>query len=165
MRVLGVDPGTLKMGWGIVSGNGHEISHEYSDTIVAPRATQTHHRLWAIFQELDRIVGAQSLDAVAVEATFVGTNPKTALVIAQARTVVTLVAGKNGVPYFEYSPAEIKRAVASDGRAEKEAVKLSICAILRVESDITYDQADALACAICHLNNAQQNALLARARE
>ena len=162
MRVLGIDPGTLTTGWGIVEGNGHELAYVASDRIRVTSKFPMHERLWIIFEEL-RPVALMGPDVIAVEATFVNPrNAQSALAIAQARAVVGMTAARAGIKYVEYSPAEVKRAVTADGRSEKSAVKLAVEAILRVPDTLSYDQADALAVAICHFNNAQQNALLAR---
>jgi len=161
LRVLGVDPGTLNTGWGIVEGSGHEIAYVTSDVIRVSNLYPMHERLWMIFQELRSI--PVLVDVIAVEATFVNPrNPKSALAIAQARAVVGMTAARAGLRYVEYSPAAVKRAVVSNGRAGKDAVRLAVEAILQVPGSLGYDEADALAVAICHFNNEQQNALLAR---
>ena len=162
MRVLGIDPGTVKMGWGLVDNEGGHVSFWTYGNFSAPRDTVST-LLAFLHRRLTGKVETFHPDVIAIEAGFVGRNQKTALVIGYARAICHLVAGQHGLPIREHTPTEVKRGVASLGKASKESVRLAVAAILGAqETDFTLDESDALAVAITHLNATAESNVMER---
>ncbi len=153
IRVLGVDPGSLRTGWGLVGGNPLEPSLIDCGVIRLPSRASFPDRLQRLLAELNEIVGRVSPTAAAVEAPFHGINPRTALQLAHARGVVLAVLGAGGVPVTEYAPATVKMAVTGSGRADKGQVRAMVERLLGRTAGRTglSDESDALAVALCHL--------------
>jgi crossover junction endodeoxyribonuclease RuvC len=151
MRILGIDCGTERTGYGLIESDGR------SHRIVAAGAIETDARhplptrLLAIAQGLRAVVQMHTPESAAVEEVFYAQNVKTALKLSHARGVVLLTMAEAGVPVGEYSPLEIKTSVVGYGRAEKQQVKLMVHSLLALESTIeSEDACDAIAVAICH---------------
>jgi crossover junction endodeoxyribonuclease RuvC len=151
MIILGVDPGTVCTGYGIVSFDGNTLSQITSGIINIPATKDMAPRLKIIYDELDRLIKLHNPDEFAIETAFYGKNVQSAMKIGYARGVALLAAIKNDIPAKEYSPREIKKSVVGKGAATKEQVQFMIFKLLAMESEkIKYDQSDALAAAICH---------------
>ena len=165
VRVLGIDPGTRVLGYGVVEGKGTQLQAlDYG--VIAPGGNMPlAERLLLIDRGLLGIFGEHRPEAVAVEGVFSHRNARSALVLGHARGVVLLNAARAGVPVFEYAPAMVKRAVGASGRAEKEQIVRLIRGYLGVATLHKADAADALALAICHLNRSRFSARLSAARE
>lgn len=150
MRVLGIDCGTERTGFGVIQSDG--VSHRMIASGVIRTNTKDAlcARLTTIAAELRTIIGEHRPDAVAVEEVFHSVNTKSALKLAHVRGVALLVAAESGVPVGEYSPMEVKMSVVGYGKAEKSQVQLMIRSILRLERNASEDASDALAVAICH---------------
>jgi len=152
MQVLGIDPGTATTGYGLVceSESGGIQIVDYG-IIATPKNTPPECRLLTIFEKTLELIALHSPDTAAVEKLFFQRNVTTALAVGQARGVVLLALAKNKIPIFEYTPMEVKLAVAGYGGADKKQVQLMVKAILKM-NDIPRpdDAADALAIAICH---------------
>lgn len=152
MRILGIDPGSRRTGFGIIERSGSRcLGVEYGTLNLG--AGDMHARLLSLHRRLDELIRRARVDALAVESVFQGRNPSSALKLGQARGVVLVVAGLNGVEIAEYAPAQVKQAVTSSGRAEKEQVQRMVQMILGLSSPPPQDAADALAVAICHANH------------
>ncbi len=161
MRVLGVDPGTLTSGYGIVVEEDHKLFHVASGGI-SPSAKQPFpNRLKKIYEELVRVIGQYRPHAVVVEDLFVSKNIKSALKLGHARGVAILAAMNAGLPVFEYSPLEVKQAVVGNGKAEKKQVQLMVKVLLDLPKvPHPADAADALAAAICHIHSSRLREIL-----
>ncbi len=150
MKVLGIDPGSHRTGWGVVASDGGRLVHVASG-VVHGRGETTTERLRAIADGLDEVLRAHAPDAVAVETVFHAENAQSALVLGQARGVALLCASRAGAEVFEYTAGQIKQAATGRGRAEKEQVQEMVRLILGLGADtMALDTSDALAAAICH---------------
>jgi len=161
MRVLGIDPGTLTSGYGIVAEEDHKLFHVVSGGI-SPSAKQPFpQRLKKIYEELVKIIAKHRPHVVVVEDIFVSKNIKSALKLGHARGVAVLAAMNAGLPVFEYSALEVKQAVVGNGKAEKKQVQLMVKALLDLQkAPHPADAADALAAAICHIHSSRLREIL-----
>ena len=151
MRILGVDPGTWVAGYGIIDASGDKTSLVACGALVAPANTGIPERLSYLYKQLCDIISRYQPEAVAVETPFVSENARTALAIGKAQAVALLAAANLGLPVYEYPPAQVKLAVASNGNASKEQVQEMVRLHLNLsEAPEPADAADALAVAICH---------------
>jgi crossover junction endodeoxyribonuclease RuvC len=151
IRVLGVDPGTTVTGWGVVELCGRDLLCAGSGVIRA-RGGRCE-RLQAIYQALCRVCVDFSPNIVALEKSFVADNVQTALRLGEARGVVMVAAAGASLDVVEYSPAEIKVAVAGSGRAAKVQVQAMVARLLGLTRTLPNDEADALGAAICHIHS------------
>lgn len=151
MRVLGIDPGTIVCGWGIVDSVGSKMKaaafgaiRVSSDRTFAERLVQIHHGLLEVIRE-------HKPEVAAVERLFVGKNVKSAMAVGEGRGIAVLSAALAELPVHEYTPAEVKKAVVGVGGAHKTQVQEMVRIILGMEAvPRPQDAADALAIAICH---------------
>lgn len=164
MKILGIDPGTIKMGWGLIYyHDGKFIEPTLCGVVSAPQEWRRSLRLHTIFRDLGLLVVDHDPDVIAVETPFVGRNPQTAIAIGQALAVVLLVAEAQHIRLAYYSPSEVKSAAAGYGGARKDQVAEFVKAILGLDSLVgTLDATDALAVAICHANRRDEAAILSR---
>jgi crossover junction endodeoxyribonuclease RuvC len=160
-RVLGVDPGTVALGWGIIEGRGQQVEHVASGVIRA-RGTRAE-RLAEICDVLSDICARFGPTALSLEQTFVGDNIQSAFRLGEARGAVMVAACRARLQVAEYSPAEIKVAVAGSGRATKAQMQTMVARLLGVPDALAADEADALGAAICHLQVGQFATLVAGA--
>jgi crossover junction endodeoxyribonuclease RuvC len=149
--VLGVDPGTVVAGWGVVEENGREVKH-VAGGAVRLRGSRAE-RLAKIYAELIEVCRRFEPAVVVVEKTFVGENVQSAFRLGEARGAVMVAAEHAGVTVTEYSPAEIKVAVTGSGRADKSQMKAMVERLLGLTRSTSSDEADALAAAICHIHS------------
>jgi crossover junction endodeoxyribonuclease RuvC len=147
--VLGIDPGTLRCGYGVVAKRGGRLVRLASGVIV-PGALPMAERLGHILDALTRLLALQQVDAVAVETAFCGRSARSALALGQARGVALAAAAVAGLPIHEYAPAEVKRAFTGSGRADKGQMVRTARALFGLEARLA-DEADAVAIAVCHL--------------
>jgi crossover junction endodeoxyribonuclease RuvC len=161
MRVLGIDPGTLTSGYGIVAEEDHKLFHVASGGI-SPSAKQPFpKRLKKIYEELVKVIDQYKPHVIVVEDLFVSKNIKSALKLGHARGVAILAAMNAGLPVFEYTPLEVKQAVVGNGKAEKKQVQLMVKALLELpKAPHPADAADALAAAICHIHSSRLREIL-----
>ncbi len=150
MRVLGVDPGTVAMGWGVVEEIERRLTY-VKGGVVRSRGPLAQ-RLARIYEETQQILSEFAPASVSLEKTFVGENVQSAFRLGEARGAILVAAAQAGVPVQEYSPAEIKVAVAGNGRAAKEQMQLMVGRLLGLKQAVASDEADALGAAICHLH-------------
>jgi crossover junction endodeoxyribonuclease RuvC len=165
MRVLGIDCGTERTGYGVIDSDGGSHTLVEAGVIRTKARDPLHTRLLAIAQELREVIRKHNPESAAVEEVFYAVNAKTALKLSHVRGVALLVIAEAGVELGEYSPAEIKMSVVGYGRAEKEQVQLMIRSLLHLDEVIaSQDASDALAAAICHAtHSASRRRLEARA--
>ncbi|MDP2704579.1 MAG: crossover junction endodeoxyribonuclease RuvC [bacterium] len=148
MVILGIDPGTTRIGYGLVEQRGSRFSHIASGLFLVPRGTLSE-RLVALEKGLDALLQKYRPQTAGVEKVFLHTNQKTAIEVAEARGVILLVLARRGVPLIELSPPEIKLAVGGDGRATKAGVARMVSHFLGESvSGKLDDVTDALAVAI-----------------
>jgi len=154
LTVLGIDPGTLTTGYGVVGvGPGPQPSVRF----LAAGCIRNHstrpmpERLHIIFEEINSVIRKYRPDEVAVETAFYGKNAQSALKLGQARGVALLAAVSRGLPLAEYSPREVKKAVVGNGNASKQQVQFMVTSMLGPgKIPPGFDTTDALAVAICH---------------
>ncbi len=151
MRILGIDPGTGILGFGIIEANKNKTQIVDAGVIRTPVKEDDSVRLQTIFDELTDIIMQTKPIVMAVEKLFFAQNITTAMTVAQARGVVLLCGKQSGLELFEYTPLQIKQALTGYGRAEKKQIQEMVRVILGLkEIPRPDDAADALACAICH---------------
>ena len=150
--ILGIDPGSLVTGWGLVEVESNQL-HCHSHGIIGTSAALTlAERLSQIYRGLHEIIEHYHPTAVSLEKVFFSRNVQSALKLGQARGVALLAASEHHIDVAEYSAAEIKVAVVGYGRATKEQVQKMVSALLCVRGVMRADAADALAAAICHIH-------------
>ncbi len=154
MRVLGIDCGTERTGFGVIESDGRR--HRLIDAgIIRTRPRDALPlRLRAIAEGLRKVIAEHSPECAAVEAVFHAANTKTALKLAHARGVALLAVAEAEIECVEYSPLEIKSSVVGYGRAEKRQVQMMVASILKLEETLAEDASDAVAAAICHATKA-----------
>jgi crossover junction endodeoxyribonuclease RuvC len=150
-KILGVDPGSVCTGFGIILADGDNIEYVDSGVISAPRGATRHERLKEIFTSLSRLLEEHSPTHFAIEEVFYSKNVKSALVLGEARGAAVLAASLAGVPVFDYSTRAIKLAVTGQGAAQKTQVNYMLSKLLNLsEAPESMDESDALAAAVCH---------------
>lgn len=150
MRVLGVDPGTVATGWGVIDEIDRRLVYVAGGVIRAHGPLP--QRLARVYEETKRILSEFTPAWVSLEKTFVGENVQSAFRLGEARGAILVAAAQAGVAVQEYSPAEIKVAIAGNGRAAKGQMQAMVERLLTLESHPATDEADALGAAICHLH-------------
>lgn len=166
MKVLGIDPGTITMGYGVIESQDDEIALIDCGALVVAERSPIGERLSYLYNELLKIISRHQPDVVAVEQPFVAKNARSALAIGRAQAVALLAAASKGIPTGEYTPAQIKQSVANYGASSKEQVQEMVKLQLGLaEVPQPNDAADALAVAICHLRQAHLSNLLASQKE
>ena len=159
MRVLGVDPGLSRCGVGVVEGPAHRPTPVRMGVVRTPTGQPTAQRLAALHGELRALVDEVRPDVMAVERVFFNANVRTAMGVGQAAGVALLCAAQAGLPVAEYTPTQVKLAVAGSGDADKDQVGFMVRTLLRVASTPRpADAADALALALCHLHHGSRQA-------
>ena len=161
MRVIGIDPGTRVAGYGVVEARGNSIIPVTFGAIRVKPQDPYALRLLRIFEGLKRVMDEQEPDEVAIEEAFYGKSVSAALRIGESRGVAIIAAGLADRPLFQYSPAEVKKAVVGNGRAHKSQVQEMVRMLLGLsEVPQPEDAADALAVAICHCNRPRRQPAL-----
>lgn len=156
MRILGIDPGFAITGYSIIDYQGNKFKLIDSGAVTTKAGESFPLRLTKIYDDLSMIIDEYKPDAISVEELFFNNNVKTAINVAQARGVVLVVGCQKQIPTYEYTPLQIKQAVAGYGRADKIQVQKMVKAILNVEKLPKLDDTtDSMAAAICHANSAR----------
>jgi len=151
VRVFGIDPGSIRTGYGCIESDGRRHRLVTCGAIASAPNTPLPERLHRIHQELRRLIDDSRPDCVVIENLFHAKNVKSALVLGHARGVAVLAAISAGLPIVEYTPAEIKASVVGYGRAEKRQVQQMVKLLLGLDTAPSpHDAADALAVALCH---------------
>lgn len=150
MRIIGVDPGLRKTGFGVIQIQGAKLSYIASGTIVVPTSLDLAERLGVIFDNLSEVAHDTKPDIAALEKIFLNTNPASTLLLGQARGAALCALAKHNLAVQEYTALQIKKAVTGTGRATKQQMQIMVRQLLSLNGEPAADAADALACAICH---------------
>lgn len=152
MRTLGIDPGSVKTGYGVVDERrGGGFVHVDCGIVMPDEGRKFAERLADIGDGLRKLIREFRPDAVSIETMFYAKNAQSAMKLAHARGVAMMVAAEAGLPVFEYTAGQIKQATVGHGRAEKTQVQEMVRVILGLREVAQEDASDALAAAICHL--------------
>jgi crossover junction endodeoxyribonuclease RuvC len=153
IRILGIDPGLRRTGWGVVEIDGNRLTFVACGSVATDDKADLSRRLLAIHDGLSRIVTEFVPDEAAVEATFVNRDGAATLKLGQARGIAMLVPAKAQVPVAEYAPNLVKKTIVGAGHGEKTQVRMMIGVLLPKADPQSHDAADALAIAICHAHH------------
>ena len=162
--MIGIDPGTRHLGWGVLTRTGTKIEHVAHGVIDTDLDGSLADRLVEIDTELERVIREHAPDVGAVETIFFSKNANSAAKLGHARGVILLRLARAGMPIHEYAPTLVKRSVAGKGAADKKQVAMVMTAILRLSAPPRSDAADALAVALTHLHAANFQAMVAAAK-
>lgn len=165
MRILGIDPGLTKTGWGIIESEGSSLKYVDSGLIKSAASAPLAVRLSALDRELARVLTTYRIDEAAVEETFVNRNPASALKLGQARGVALLCPARAGLPVGEYAANLIKKTIVGTGHATKDQIGMMIKVLLPRSPKLSEDEADALAVALCHAQHRLSHARIQKAAE
>lgn len=167
MRVIGVDPGNVVTGFGVIEGGAASPAHVAAGTIRPPAPMRGAERLKSIHDRLLDIIDQHApLAAMSLERSFVAANVQSAFRLGEARAVAMLAAAERGLELYEYTPNEVKLTIAGHGHADKAQVKFMVRRALALGEELALadDAADALAIALCHLYCARMRTAIAGAR-
>jgi crossover junction endodeoxyribonuclease RuvC len=156
-RILGIDPGLLHTGWSVIDLSGNTRAFVAGGVILPPKGDALAMRLAFIFAEVSKLVDAWNPDECSIEITFVNKNPKTTLILGQARAAAMVAVANCGVPVFEYEPNKIKKALTGAGHADKEQIDKMVRILLPAANPKTADESDAIAIALAHSNMSRLN--------
>ncbi len=154
MRVIGLDPGLRRTGWGVIDADGARLVHVANGVVTSDGELTTADRLVQLHAGLNAVIAEYAPDQAAVEETLVNKNAQSTLKLGVARGVALLVPALSGLPVVEYLPMIVKKAVVGTGHAEKEQVTMMVGRLLPGVEIRNADSADALAVAICHAHHA-----------
>lgn len=163
LRILGIDPGLNRTGFGVIDARGDRLRCVDAGVIRVP-AGALAVRLGVILRELSAVIDRHRPALAVVEQVFVNVNPKATLLLGQARGAALCAAVAGGLAVHEYSALAVKQSVVGTGRATKEQVQMMIAQLLALDAKPATDAADALACAVCHAHASRLRGLLAPAR-
>ena len=149
VRILGLDPGSVRTGFGVIDCDGTVQRHVASGCIRPPAGTMAL-RLRYIYDAIADLVAVHAPAEIAIERVFMHRNPDSALKLGQARGVALCAAVLGGASVYEYAPRAVKLALVGHGGAEKDQVQHMVCAILALPAPATFDASDALAIGLCH---------------
>ncbi len=154
MRILGIDPGLRITGFGVIESVGQRLEYVASGCIRSPDG-ELAQRLKSILDGLGEVIATYQPEQTAVEQVFVNVNPKSTLLLGQARGAAICAVMLKNLPVAEYTALQVKQAVVGNGHAHKEQVQDMVKRLLALQGDPQADAADALACAICHAHAGQ----------
>jgi crossover junction endodeoxyribonuclease RuvC len=150
VRILGLDPGLRRTGWGVISVDGARLAH-VAHGVIAPKDTLPFaQRLLFLFEAICDVIALHAPDEAAVEETFMNNNPASALKLGHARATALIAPARAGLPVAEYAATVVKKSVVGTGGADKDQVGFMIRRLLPTAGETTADAADALAVAIAH---------------
>ena len=158
MRVLGIDPGLVNMGWGVIVADGSRIAH-VANGIIRSQGVSLAARLCDLHRGLVAVIATHAPDAAAVEQTFVNKDAVGTLKLGQARGIALLAPAQAGLEVGEYAPNAVKKAIVGVGHAQKQQVEHMVRFTLPGVTLAGADAADALAIAICHARHLQSRSL------
>jgi crossover junction endodeoxyribonuclease RuvC len=156
MRIIGIDPGLTKTGWGIIDIKNNNISFIATGTIYSSAKDPISQRLYHFYQELSRVIDDYQPEIASIEETFININPLSSLKLGHIRGAIILTVAKKNITVFEYSATAVKKTIFGNGRADKNQIKMMVKILLPKAVPNTEDEADALALAICHFHHSQQ---------
>lgn len=151
-RIIGVDPGLRRTGYGVIETDGYRHRYQASGQI-CPAQGPVPQRLGELFRQLSEVLEAYAPDCAAVEASFIAANAGTALKLGQARGALISACVVSEIEVFEYSPRSMKQAVTGHGGATKEQVQFMVQRLLGLAESPQADEADALGLALCHAHS------------
>lgn len=163
VRIIGIDPGLVRMGWGVIDTDGVRLSYVASGTVRPRTDAELAARLATLFAGLDEVMNRWRPGEAAVEQTFVNRDGLATLKLGQARGIALLVPARAGLSVAEYAPNTVKKTVVGAGHAEKAQIRAMIGFLLPKAAPDTDDAADALAIAITHAHHRRARALAVRA--
>lgn len=164
IRIIGIDPGLRRTGWGVVETHGNSLRFVASGTVTSDNKLDLASRLRQLHDGLTEVIHHYQPDEAAVEQTFVNKDAVATLKLGQARGIAMLVPALAGLPVAEYAPNAVKKAVIGVGHGDKKQIHMMVKVLMPKASFDTDDAADALAIAICHTHHrqsAQARALMA----
>ena len=164
IRILGIDPGLRKTGWGIVISDGSKLSFVACGCVESDGALPLGQRLRQLHEGLNKVLVAHRPHEAAVEETFINRDPQSALKLGQARGIALVVPALAGLDVAEYAANLVKKTVVGVGHADKKQVQAMIRVLLPKAETSSADAADALAVAICHAQHRGMKALVAQMR-
>jgi crossover junction endodeoxyribonuclease RuvC len=153
IRIIGIDPGLRRTGWGVVESDGVRLGYVASGLITSDGDDELAYRLRQLFEGLLGVIASMKPDEAAVEETFVNKDPRSTLKLGQARGIALLAPASRGLKVAEYTPNQIKKTVTGAGHAEKQQIQAMVGFLLPKAKFDSADEADALAIAICHANH------------
>lgn len=164
-KILGIDPGSRYTGYGIIQLSARHQPVYLIHGHIATSGHDTGQKLLTIHQGLIEVIQTYRPDEVAIEQVFMSENPQSALKLGQARGAALVAAAGFALPLAEYSPRQVKLAVAGYGAAAKTQIQAMVKVLLKISGSLQADAADALAIAICHCHHRQYSRKLAEARQ
>jgi crossover junction endodeoxyribonuclease RuvC len=164
IRILGIDPGLRRTGWGVVTSEGNRLVYLACGSLTTDSQATLAERLVTLHDGLRRVVAELAPDEAAVEATFVSKDAAATLKLGQARGIALLVPAIAGLPVAEYAPNLVKKTIVGAGHGEKAQIRMMIGVLLPKADPRTHDAADALAIAVCHAHHRQSVLLKVAAR-
>jgi len=159
IRILGIDPGLRRTGWGLVAIEGNRLSFVACGSVASDDKVALSLRLVSIHDGLQQVVAAHAPDEAAVEATFVNRDAAATLKLGQARGIAMLVPALAGLPVAEYAPNLVKKTIVGAGHCEKVQIRMMVKVLLPKADPQSDDAADALAIAVTHAHHRQSVAL------
>ena len=150
IRIIGLDPGLRRTGWGVVACEGARLFHIAHGVIAPPEKAAFSDRLLMLFEGLCEVIAAHKPDEAAVEEVFVNMNPSSTLKLGHARACALIAPARAGLPVAEYAARLVKKSIVGTGAADKDQIGFMIRRLLPTAGDTTADAADALAVAITH---------------
>jgi crossover junction endodeoxyribonuclease RuvC len=150
LRILGLDPGLRRTGWGVVAVDGARLAHVAHGVIAPKDSLAFAERLLVLFDAIAEVIARHAPDEAAVEETFMNSNAQSALKLGHARACCLIAPARAGLPVTEYAATVVKKAVVGTGAADKDQVGFMIRRLLPTAGETTADAADALAVAIAH---------------
>jgi len=159
IRILGIDPGLRRTGWGLVEANGNRLIYVACGSVETSERAALGPRLVVIYDGLCQVIEQYRPHEAAVEATFVNVNAAATLKLGQARGIAMLVPAKAGLIVAEYAPNVVKKTVVGAGHGDKAQIRMMIGVLLPKADPQSEDAADALAIAVCHAHHRTSAAL------
>lgn len=152
-RIIGIDPGLRRCGWGVIETTGNRLSFVAAGVVTPPVVGALADRLVQLHERLNEVIARYRPDEAAIEETFVNQGARSALVLGQARGVALLTPALVGLPVSEYAANLVKKSVVGTGHADKTQIQLMVKTLLPQADFKGADAADALAIAICHAHH------------
>jgi crossover junction endodeoxyribonuclease RuvC len=163
IRILGIDPGLRRTGWGLVEADGNRLIYVACGSLETSERAELGARLVVIHDGLAKVIAQYRPHEAAVEATFVNASGSATLKLGQARGIAMLVPAKAGLTVAEYAPNVVKKTVVGAGHSEKAQIRMMIGVLLPKADPQSEDAADALAIAVCHAHHRTSAVLKAAA--
>jgi crossover junction endodeoxyribonuclease RuvC len=163
IRILGIDPGLRRTGWGVIDISGNRLSFVACGSVITEDKAALAVRLVTIHDGLTEVIERFDPAEAAVEATFVNKDANATLKLGQARGIAMLVPARSGIDVAEYAPNLVKKTIVGAGHSDKNQIRMMVGVLLPKADPRTEDAADALAIAVCHAHHRAAAAVLRRA--